>query len=131
MIGPDASTRLAAERIIWMTTVTTAGQPQAAPVWYVWDGAEFRVWSLDGFRVANLETNSQVSLHLNDNGRGDDVVIIEGEATIDHSMGPASANPTYVERYQPFVDEYGWTWGWFDANYPVPIRIRPTRVRSW
>ncbi|MDP3983866.1 MAG: pyridoxamine 5'-phosphate oxidase family protein [Acidimicrobiia bacterium] len=131
MITPEIADRLDRERIIWMTTVRADGQPQSAPVWYVWNGEEIRVWSLDGLRIVNLATNSKVNLHLNDNGRGEEVVTIEGEATIDRSAGPASEEPLYVERYQPFVVEYGWTWGWYDANYPVPIRVTPSRVRSW
>lgn len=131
MIGPEVARRLDNERIIWMTTVTSHGQPQSAPVWYVRHGEEIRVWSLDGDRVANLEDNPRVSLHLNDNGRGDDVVVIEGRAEIDHAMGPASEDPAYVARYQSFVDQYGWTWGWFDANYPIPLRISPSRMRAW
>lgn len=131
MVSPEISRRLEDERIIWMTTVTSEGQPQSAPVWYVWNGEEVRVWSLDGHRVANLEANPQVNLHLNDDGRGDNVVILEGTATIDHGIGPASSDPAYVSRYQSFVDGYGWTWGWFDANYPVPLRISLSRVRAW
>ena len=94
-------------------------------------GDEFRIWSLDGVRVTNLGANRKVNLHLNSDDRGNNVVIIEGEATIDHSIGPASADRLYVERYQSIVDEYQWTWDWFDAHYPVPIRVRPTKVRSW
>jgi PPOX class probable F420-dependent enzyme len=131
MITPQVAARLEEERIIWMTTVRSDGQPQSAPVWYVLKGGEIRVWSLDGVRVANLGTNRNVNLHLNSDEHGDSVVIIEGEATIDHSIGPASADQPYVVRYQSFVDGYGWTWDWFDAHYPVPIRVRPTKERSW
>jgi PPOX class probable F420-dependent enzyme len=131
MITPDIAQRLDDERIIWMTTVKPDGQPQSAPVWFVRHDDEIRVWSLDGYRVANLEHNPKVSLHLNDNGRGGEVVIIEADATIEHDLGPSSQDRAYVERYQHFMDENGWTWGWFDANYPVPIRIQPTRIRAW
>ena len=131
MITPEMAKRLDDERIIWMTTVRADGQPQSAPVWYVRHDDEIRVWSLDGYRVANIEQNPLVNLHLNDNGRGEQVLIIEGEASIDQPIGPSSQDPLYVERYQAWLDEYGWTWGWFDNNYPVPVRIRPTKVRAW
>lgn len=131
MINPKVAQRLDEERIIWMTTVTPDGQPQSAPVWYVRHEGEIRIWSIDGQRVANLEHNPKVSLHLNDDGRGFNIVIIEGEATIDRSIGPSSRDPAYVERYQSFIDGYGWTWSWFDENYPVPVRIQPTKIRAW
>lgn len=131
MITPDIAQRLDEERILWMTTVRSDGQPQSAPVWYVRHGDEIRMWSLDGYRVANVELNPRVNLHLNDNGRGEKVVIIEGQAMIDRSIGQGSEDPRYVERYQASVDEFEWTWGWFDNHYPLPVRIRPTRVRRW
>lgn len=131
MIEPKVVDRLGSEKIIWMTTVGPGGQPQSYPVWFVLDGDEIRVWSLDQVRITNLAGNSKVSLHLNDNGRGGNVVTIEGEATVDASAGPGSRNPAYVDRYQPSMDEYGWTWDYFDSKYSVPIRVRPTKVQSW
>lgn len=130
MIDEKVASRLDENRIIWMTTVRPDGQPQSAPVWYVWNGDEVRIWSLDGIRVANLAKNRKVNLHLNSDERGNDIVIIEGEAVVDSSIGPASADRRYVERYQSFIDEYGWTWGWFDNKYSVPVRISPTKVRD-
>jgi PPOX class probable F420-dependent enzyme len=131
MITPEIAQRLRQERIVWITTVTAGGQPQTAPVWYLWDGHEFIIWSFDGVRVRNLSTNPKVNLHLNDDGRGDNIVIVEGIATIDRSLGPGSANPAFVNRYQELLDAMKHTWDWFDRDYPVPVRVKPTRVRAW
>ena len=60
---------------------------------------------------------------------GEDVVTAEGEARIVPDEPPASANPTYLAKYQRMFDAYGWTPEWFAERYSVPIRIRPTRWR--
>jgi PPOX class probable F420-dependent enzyme len=131
MIEGKAAERLRQHEIIWLTTVRPDGQPQSYPVWYVLDGAEIRIWSLDGVRVKNLARHPKVSLHLNDNGRGGAIVTIEGEATIDRSAGPGSAHPVYRDRYQSLLESNEWTWDYFDSIYNVPIRVKPTRVQVW
>jgi PPOX class probable F420-dependent enzyme len=131
VIDAEVARRLQNDLIIWFTTVRADGQPQSAPVWFVREGGEIRIWSMDGRRITNLSQNSKVSLHLNDDGLGDNIVIIEGEATIERSAGPGSAHPEFVQRYQSVLDSYQRTWDWFDLGYPVPIRVTPTRVRAW
>jgi PPOX class probable F420-dependent enzyme len=131
MIAGKAAERLRQHEIIWMTTVRPDGQPQSFPVWFVLEDDQIRIWSLDGVRVENLATNPKVSLHLSDNGRGGDVVSIEGIAAVDRSAGSASASPGYRDRYDGFVKGYDWTWDYFDAKYCVPIQVRPTKVRAW
>lgn len=131
MINEEVARRLDKDRIIWLTTVRADGQPQSAPVWYLQEGEEILVWSFDGARITNLQQNAKVTLHLNDNGRGDDIVIIEAEASIDPALGPGSANPDFARRYQRLLDSFNRNWEWFDRDYPVPLRIRPTRIRAW
>ena len=123
--------RLGAERIIWMTTVRADGQPQTSPVWYFWDGEDFQIYSLDSARARNVAGNPKVSLHLNDDGQGDDVLTMDGEATIDPTLPSAGNNEPYRRRYDSFVIAYGWTWDWYEAKYSVPIRVRPTKIRHW
>ena len=43
-----ADRRLREERIAWLTTVRadgSDGQPQSVPVWFLWDGETFLVYS--------------------------------------------------------------------------------------
>jgi PPOX class probable F420-dependent enzyme len=128
--GQRAAERLRDELIIWLTTVRADGQPQASPVWFLWDGDEFLVYSVAVTpRIRNIEANRRVALNLDGNGRGGDIVSFEGEAYVDRNMPPASANPIYLAKYQGMIDGYGWTAESFSADYPLPIRIRPTRVR--
>ena len=35
----------------------------------------------------------------------------------------------YLAKYEPHILAYGWTADWFAAEYPVALRITPTRWR--
>ena len=129
LLTPDQQTRLDRESILWLTTVRPNGQPQTLPVWYVLDGSEILVWSFDGVRVKNLATNSKVSAHVNNDGRGGNILTIEGTAVIDRKRGLASEHAKYVDRYQSFLSSYDWTWDWFCGKYSVPIVITPSKAR--
>lgn len=123
-------TRLARELILWLTTVKPDGQPQSHPVWFVVEGDDLLMWSVPGERSKNLEDNKRVSANVNDNGRGGDVLTIEGIASFEPERGPGSANPDFVSRYQPLIDSFNSTWDWFDGRYDLPIRITPTKIYS-
>ncbi|MCU0281587.1 MAG: TIGR03667 family PPOX class F420-dependent oxidoreductase [Acidimicrobiia bacterium] len=130
--GARALARLAAERVIWLTTVTPAGQPQASPVWFLFADGEFLIYSLpDTARTRNLAANPRVSLHLDGNGRGGDIVSIEGTARVDPEAPPSSAVAAYQDRYSEWIARNGWTPESFARDYPIAVRILPTRVRAW
>jgi len=129
--GAHALARLARERIAWFTSVTPQGQPQTLPVWFLWDDGEVLVYSFRrAVRNRNVADNPRVSFHLADDGQGDDLVILEGEARIDRSTPAARDNPAYLAKYAEWLAEYGWTPESFSEEYPVPIRLRPTKVRG-
>jgi PPOX class probable F420-dependent enzyme len=129
--GAHASQRLASDRIGWLTTVAPDGTPQASPIWFLWDGHEILVYSLDSPRARNVAERPRVSLNLDGNGLGGDIVIVEGTARIDEETPSAADNSAYVAKYRPVMDDYGWTPEWFAGRYSVPIRITPTRFRYW
>ena len=87
-----------------MTTVAADGTPQVSPIWYLWDGDEFLVYSLDSTRIRNLGGESRVSLNLDGNGRGGDIVIVEGTARIYTTAPSAAENATYLDKYKPVMD---------------------------
>lgn len=126
-----AAKRLDSDLIIWLTTVSDRGQPQTSPVWFLWDGSEFLIYSLDSQRVRNIEQNPRISLNLDGNGEGGDIVTIEGEARLDPDTPPAYEVPEYVAKYKAKMDAYGWAPEKFSADYPVPILVTPTRIRAW
>ncbi len=129
--GARAAGRVRTALIGWLTTVAPEGMPQTSPIWFHWDGSEFVIYSLESARVKNIEAHPEVSLNLDGDGRGGDIVVVEGVARIDRSYRPASDHEAYVSKYRELMDGYGWTPEYFAKSYPVPIRITPTRYRHW
>lgn len=127
----DADQRLRSELIVWLTTTGPAGRLQTSPVWFLWDGELFHVYSRPGARkVRNIGANPRVSLHLDGDGTGGDVVVFEGTAEL---LDEPSADqvPAYVEKYLPRMKRNRWTTEGFARDYSAAIRITPTRARVW
>jgi PPOX class probable F420-dependent enzyme len=131
-LNPQAEQRLRDELIIWLTTVSPAGQPQTSPVWFLWNGEEVVIYSLPGTaRTRNIVANPRVSLNFDGDGQGGAVVTIEGMALVDLEAPASTEVPAYAAKYRQKIAGYGWTPESFAADYPIPIRITPTRARSW
>jgi PPOX class probable F420-dependent enzyme len=115
-----------------MTTVRPDGRPQTSPVWFLYRDGEFLIFSRAGTaRTENLAGNPRVSLNLDGNGEGGDIVSIEGIARIDREQPDAAETIAYREKYAAFIARNGWTPEGFAADYPVPILVTPTRFRVW
>ena len=111
-------------------TVNGRGAPQPSPVWFLQDGDSFLVYSRpDTPKLRNIAENPRAALHLNDNGRGGDVVIVAGRAHRSDDP-PAHRVPAYIEKYGELIEGNGWTPESFAADYSVPIRITATAVRG-
>ena len=124
--------RLATDMIGWLTTVTPEGQPQTFPIWFLWEDGEALIFSdRRAKRNANIAANPRVSLHLNDNGRGGDVVIVEGEARVDEATPPVPEHRAYLSKYGDWIAEYLTSAEEMATIYNVPIRVRPTRGRAF
>lgn len=127
--GAHALERLGRAMAAWLTTVTEEGQPQSMPVWFLWANGEIVVYSDHrARRNRNIGANPRVSFHLPDEGRGEDVVTIEGTARIDLDYPPVGDNPVYLARYGPRIDASFGGPAAFSQIYSVPIRITPTRA---
>ena len=127
-----ALARLRTAMLGWLTTVTPDGQPQTFPIWYLWEDGEALVYSdRRAKRNDNIAANPKVSLHLDDNGRGGDIVVIEGEARVDPEAPPVTENAAYRAKYDPWIDAYLGSIGEMAAVYDLPVRIRPTRGRTY
>lgn len=123
--------RLRDETIIWLTTVRADGQPQSVPVWFLWDGEAFRMFSEPGKpKLDNIRKNPRVGLHLQATGVGSEVVAFEGQAELPDGP-PATELPEYIEKYLEQIEEYGWTGESFARDYSKPLRVRPDRLRAW
>lgn len=129
--GQHAAQRLREETIIWLTTVNGSGQPQSSPVWFLWDGRTFLLYSRPNQKVRNIARHPQVALHLNDNGSGGDIVTVEGTAEVLPDAPPAARHPEYLEKYREGINRIGMTPDTFAAAYSQAIRITPVRARVW
>jgi PPOX class probable F420-dependent enzyme len=120
------------ENVVWLTTVSSEGQPQSVPVWFLWRDDAFLIYSQpDRPKLRNLETNPRVSLHFRGTATGGDVVVIEADAERADDQPPADQVPDYVEKYASHIEGYGWTPASFAADYSVPVLARPRVVRTW
>ena len=127
-----ANERLESELIIWLTTVRPNGQPQSSAVWFIVEGDEFLIYSRPAVaKLTNIEANPRVSLHLDGNGRGGDIVTIEGRARIVGEELPAHEVEGFVDKYAGAIARNGWTPQSFAEDYSVAIRVRFTRGRAW
>ena len=125
-----AERRLRTEPVAWLTTVRADGQAQASPVWFLWDGETFLLYSQPGAqKVRNLAANPKVALHLGDDGNGGDVVSFEGTATVEPDGPRADRVDGYLAKYQAAIEALGYEPGPFARTYSLAIRVRPTRVR--
>ena len=128
--GIRAMERLATERIGWLTSVTPDGQPQASAVWFLWEDGEVLVYShRRAPRNGNNEDNPRVAFNLHTDAGGGDYVSMEGTARFESEHPPSSEVPAYQAKYREMIEGYGWTPQWFDGEYPVVLKITPTRWR--
>lgn len=130
--GSRAAERLRDELIAWLVTVRRDGQPQPSPVWFLWQDPEVLLYSQPRTgKLRALRDNPRVALHLDGNGRGGDIVVLEGTAEVDPSAAPADAMPEYLAKYEEAIRGNGWTPASFAADYSVAVRIRAQRTRAW
>ena len=129
--GQRAERRLLEERLAWLTTVDAKGTPQPIPVWFLWDGDDsILIYSKpDTPKLRAIDRSRRVSLHLDGNGRGGDIVVATGEASVSDDP-PAHELPAYVDKYAGLIERNRWTPESFAADYSVPIRIRIERIRG-
>jgi PPOX class probable F420-dependent enzyme len=128
--GKGVQKRLEKELIIWLATGGADGRPHAVPVWFLWDGKTFLIYSVPGQKVKDIEANSKVQLHLNTTPDGGDVVRIDGEASRLKRYPLAYKVPKYIRKYARLIKSYEWKPEGFSRQYHIAIRVRPTRLRA-
>ena len=124
----ELADRLAAAEVLWLTTVSAAGQPQSSPVWFVWAGEAFHLLSEPAAgKVANVRAQPRVSVHLEGAGAGDLVVTAEGVAELGEGLGPVEL--AYVEKYAAGFERLGMAAGEYLATFSTSLRVAPARWR--
>ena len=130
--GSRADVRLRTEVVAWLITVDGEGAPVPTPVWFLWDGASILVYSQrDKPKLRHIASNPRVAFALRTDELGDEITVITGRATVDPAIPPADEVPAYVEKYVALIERLGADPSAFAAEYAVPLRIIPTRLRQW
>jgi PPOX class probable F420-dependent enzyme len=131
-IGGRAAERLAADTLGWLVTVNAAGQPQSSPVWFLFDGGNIYIQSQpDAAKLRNIAANERVSFHLDDDGRGGDIVSVEARAEALPET-PSALFDKYVAKYGALMrDLLEATADDLAATYSVTVRLSPARLRAW
>lgn len=129
-LGRRAERLLREEETIWLTTVRADGQPQSVPVWFVWDGQTFLIYSRpNNQKLRNIRRQPRVGLNLNTDEYGDRVVRVEGTAEIVEGAPLATEVPAMAEKYRAGIKRIGMDLAGFANAYSVAIRVTPTRFR--
>ncbi|HEX3782176.1 MAG TPA: TIGR03667 family PPOX class F420-dependent oxidoreductase [Pseudonocardiaceae bacterium] len=130
--GERVRQRLAGEQIIWLTTVGKDGTPQPNPVWYLWQDDHILIYNgADVKRLAHIAARPTVALSFDGNGKGGDIVVIAGRASIVSDEPVPHEQPGFVEKYLAgMVRMYG-TPEHFTETHPVVIRVDFTKVRGF
>jgi PPOX class probable F420-dependent enzyme len=130
--GRRVRERLAAERIIWFTTVGSDGTPQPNPVWFLWDDGGFLIYNrTDANRLTHIRHRPHVSLHFDSNGQGGDIVVFRGETRRLPTQPPPHEVPAYTDKYGQAMSRISGSLEAFGETYAVPLRIDVTGVRGF
>jgi PPOX class probable F420-dependent enzyme len=99
------------------------------PVWFLWDGVgSLLIYSRPNTaKLRNIAAGARVSVHLDGDGAGGDVVVVSGRARFSEDPAADSVG-TYIEKYEERIRRNGWTPAAFAADYSVPIRVDVTRI---
>src|SRR5438270_9127292 len=128
--GKRVERRLREEEAIWLTTVRQDGTPQPTPVWFLWDGVDSVViYSRPGQqKERNVTKNPHVSLNLDGDGRGGDIIVLSGTAALVTDAPPVQENAPYVQKYGAAIARIGMNPDSFAQAYSQAIRVTLTAL---
>ena len=101
-------------------------------MWFIWDGVSLWLRSqARAGKVRNITVNPRVAFHLADDGHGGNIVTIEGTASLEGER-PAELLEAYFTKYGEAIrTALQTTPEQLAVDYPITIRITPTRTRAW
>lgn len=131
--GRRVRDRFRDEEVIWLTTVARDGTPQPNPVWFIWPGEEeILTYNMPtAHRLVHIAERPAVSLHFNSAEDGNDVVVARGIAERADDEPPPHESPAYLAKYRDAMLEISGSLEEFASAYPVPVRVRMTRIRGY
>jgi len=112
------SSRMEGARNYWIATVTSQGQPHAAPVWGLWHQEVF-YFSTDrrSKKGRNVAATPSIVVHLES---GDQAVIIEGRAE------PVPASPLLADLDALYFRKYA-----YHLDTGSTYKVTPKAVFAW
>ncbi len=129
--GKRVQERLEREQVGWLVTVGGDGTPQPSPVWFLWDGETFLIYSEPNTpKVRNVQQQPRVAFHFNSDEHGNNVVTLTGEASIETGATLADVPSAYIEKYRDGIASINLTPEAMIAAYSTVVRIRPTALRG-
>lgn len=129
--GQRVQRRLVQEPIVWLTTVDTKEMPQPRPVWFLWEEESFLIYSRpETAKLDHIARNPNVSLHFDGDGRGGDIIVFTGTASLAPDAPPANAVAGYKTKYSEGFARLNMTPQQFADTYSVAIRVLPSKVRG-
>jgi PPOX class probable F420-dependent enzyme len=128
--GGWAREHLATDVVAWLTTVAADGRPQSSVISFLHDGSTIVFYSQpDTPKLRNIARSPLVSFHLQSDPFGDHLLIVEGRAEVDPSIPPSDTDEAYRTKYREPLAHWAMDEATTAAEFSVPVRIRPTRVR--
>jgi PPOX class probable F420-dependent enzyme len=125
-----AREHLATDVVAWLTTVAADGRPQSSVISFLHDGSTIFFYSQpDTLKLRNIARSPLVSFHLQSDPFGDHLLIVEGIAEVDSSIPPSDVHEAYRAKYRDPLAHWAMEEAATAADFSVPVRIRPTRVR--
>lgn len=130
--GARVLRRLEEDEIVWLTTEGKDGAPQPNPVWFLWTGELFLIFSQPDKKIGNIERWSKVSLSFNSDQYGSDVVVFNGEATLGQATDmPDDRRAEYVTKYERGMKSLGMDPETFQGMYSRLITVMPSKLRGF
>ncbi len=130
--GQRVARRMQDEEVVWLTTVGTDLTPQPRPVWFLWNGAEFVIFSQPKSRKnAHIARHPRVALNFNCDAGGSDVIAFTGTARIVTGPLPKEQMDAYLAKYREGIAGLGMSEAQMTQDYSTVILVTPLTVRGF
>jgi PPOX class probable F420-dependent enzyme len=128
----EAEALLRDAAVAWLSTTSADRVPAIVPVWFVWDGESFLVFSKPHARkVRNMAENPRVMLAIGEPDDDFDVQLVEGRAQLLDAHTADLLPAALGDKYRRWLEGIGLDLAEFAATYSQPVRIVPTRFLPW
>ncbi len=129
-VSSQVAERLAKEQVIWLTTTRGDGTPLPNPVWFLWNGRQFLVFTEPGsVKLKNMARNPRVALNLNSDFDGGDVAIFQAEADLSDVPVSELELSDYLSKYEEGLASINITPEVLTSSYRL-VRLTPIKFRT-